>query len=249
MDKPIRPPVLDAAHDRDPRSVARAWALHSFTGFGVVVGLFALTATFSGHPAAAVGWMLVAVIMDGLDGPLARSWGVAEACPEIDGCTLDTVVDYFNCVVVPVAFVWHFAMLPASIDLPVLAVVMFASSLWYSRTDQMTVDHWFNGFPAEWQLVVPTLFIVGASSAAVAGVLIALSVTQLTRIKFVHPVRVAERRVVNLALTLLWVLAIAVLIEMVPNLPPWGPVVLLVGPAYQIYITVRRTLAADPATG
>jgi phosphatidylcholine synthase len=247
METPIRPRLLDAAQAKDARSAARAWALHSFTGFGVVVGLFALTATFSGHPAAAVGWMLVAVIMDGLDGPIARSWGVAEACPEIDGCTLDTVVDYFNCVVVPVAFVWHFAMLPATLDLPVLAIMMFTSSLWYSRTDMMTADNWFNGFPAEWQLVVPTLFIVGAAAAACVGVLVALSISQLTRIKFVHPVRVAERRALTLALTLLWVVAIAVLVEMVPNLPPWGPVVLLVGPAYQIAITVRRTLADEPA--
>jgi phosphatidylcholine synthase len=111
----------------------------------------------------------------------------------------------------------------------------------------MTADNWFNGFPAEWQLVVPTLFIVGAAAAACVGVLVALSISQLTRIKFVHPVRVAERRALTLALTLLWVVAIAVLVEMVPNLPPWGPVVLLVGPAYQIAITVRRTLADEPA--
>ena len=247
MEPQIRPHLLDAAHVKDPGRVIRAWALHSFTGFGVVVGLFALTATFSDHPAAAVGWMLVAVIMDGLDGPLARSWGVAEALPEIDGCTLDTVVDYFNCVVVPVAFVWHFAMLPAALDLPVLAVVMFTSSLWYARTDMMTPDHWFNGFPAEWQLVVPTLYVVSGSQAATVGVLVALAISQLTRIKFVHPVRVAEGRLVNLALTLLWVGAIAVLVDMAPHLPAWGPVVLLVGPAYQIAITIRRTLADAPA--
>ena len=104
MDTPFRPHLLETTHaDTTAKDAVRAWALHSFTGLGVVVGLFALTAVFSGHPAAAVGWMLVAVLMDGLDGPLARSWGVAEALPEIDGCTLDTVVDYFNCVVVPVA--------------------------------------------------------------------------------------------------------------------------------------------------
>jgi len=246
MDTPFRPHLLETTHaETTAKAAVRAWALHSFTGLGVVVGLFALTAVFSGHPAAAVGWMLVAVLMDGLDGPLARSWCVAEALPEIDGCTLDTVVDYFNCVVVPVAFLWQLRMLPASIDLLVLAVILFTSSLWYSRTDMMTADHWFNGFPAEWQLVVPTLFLLHGSQIVNAVVLTALGISQLTSIKFVHPVRVVEQRALTLALTTLWLVAIAALVEVSPTLPWWGPVVLLAGPIYQIAITVRRTLAVN----
>ena len=35
------------------------------------------------------------------------------------------------------------------------------TALWMSRTDQMTEDKWFNGFPGEWNMVVPTLFLLG----------------------------------------------------------------------------------------
>jgi len=136
-------------------------------------------------------------------------------------------------------------MLPASIDLQVLAVILFTSSLWYSRTDMMTADHWFNGFPAEWQLVVPTLFLLHGSQIVNAVVLTALGISQLTSIKFVHPVRVVEQRALTLALTTLWLVAIAALVEVSPNLPWWGPVVLLAGPIYQIAITVRRTLGVN----
>lgn len=222
----------------------RAWLVHVFTTLGIVAGLLSLVSVFNGDPRGAIIWMLIAAGVDGIDGPVARAWGVAEALPKIDGGVLDVVADFVGCVVVPLAFVWQFDMLPPGSDFAVVSVVFVTSALWFSRNDMMTPDHWFNGFPAGWNLMVPTLFLLHANPYVNAGVLAFLAFLQLTSVKFVHPVRVLWLRSVTLPLTLAWVAAIAILTALSPDLPAWGPPLLLAGPLYQAAITVRRTFAS-----
>lgn len=222
----------------------RAWALHAFTAFGGVVGLLALIALFNDQPRAAIYWLLFALVIDGLDGPLARAWGVAEVLPNIDGFVLDVIVDFFTAIV-PLAFVWRLNMLPGPLELPVVGFTLVTSALWYARRDLECEDHWFNGFPAQWNLIVPTLLLLGADQMTNAVVLVALGALQLTSVKFVHPMRVVELRRVTLAVTVLWLIAIATLVEYDGPLP-WGwKALLLVGPAYYAAITIRRTRADE----
>ena len=83
--------------------------------------------------------------------------------PRIDGYTLDLIVDYVTCIVIPVLFMHQFHMLPQGWSLVIGAFVLFMSALWMSRTDQMTDDHFFNGFPCEWNMIVPTLYLLDAA--------------------------------------------------------------------------------------
>lgn len=226
--------------------VRLAWFIHAFTASGVVAGLLALVAVVEGRAEAAIAWILVATLIDTVDGPLARAWGAAEALPQIDGHLLDTVVDFVGCVVVPLAFVWRFELLPGALALPVLSVAFVTSALWFSRTDMMTEDNWFNGFPTAWNLVVPTMFLINGATVVNALIVMALALLQLSNVKFVHPGRVVELRPVTLAVTAFWLVAIAVLAQAIHDVPWWGPIVLLVGPAYQCFLTVRRTFGDAP---
>lgn len=223
--------------------VRLAWLIHAFTASGVVAGLLALVAVVEGRAEAAIAWLLVATLIDTVDGPLARAWGAAEALPQIDGHLLDAVVDFMGCVVVPLAFLWRFELLPPGLALPVLSVAFVTSALWFARTDMMTEDHWFNGFPTAWNLVVPTMFLMSGSTLVNGLIVMVLALLQLTNVKFVHPGRVVELRPLTLAVTATWVLAIALLSEMAQDMPWWAPVLLLLGPAYQIVLSLRRTLA------
>jgi phosphatidylcholine synthase len=227
------------------RDTVSAWLVHAITVSGLVAGLLALVAVVEGRASAAIDWLLVATVIDTVDGPLARSWGVAEALPHIDGHVLDTVVDFVGCVVVPLAFLWRFELLPYGLALPVVSVAFVTSALWFARTDMMTDDNWFNGFPTGWNLVVPTLYLMGGAPIVNGLIVMVLALLQLTTVKFVHPGRVVELRPLTLAVTATWVLAIAVLSEL-HELPWWGPAALLVGPMYQAALSVRRTLADDP---
>ena len=99
-------------------------------------------------------------IRDRIDGPAARAWSVRDHVRRIDGYTLDLIVDFVTCVVIPVLFLHRFGMLPEGWSLTIGAFMLFTSALWMSRTDQMTDDLFFNGFPGAWNLVVPTLFLL-----------------------------------------------------------------------------------------
>jgi len=237
------PSGLGDAARASARDVRLAWLIHVFTASGIVAGMLALFAVMERRPGAAIGWLVVGTVIDTVDGPLARAWGAAEALPQIDGHLLDTVVDFVGCVAVPLAFLWRFELLPAEVALPVLSVAFVTSALWFARTDMMTEDNWFNGFPTAWNLVVPTMFLINGSPVVNGVIILALAVLQLTNVKFVHPGRVVELRPLTLAVTTAWMISIAVFAGASFDLPWWGPAVLLIGPAYQIVLTLRRTFA------
>ena len=233
---PVSPAVSTLRHP-----VAKGWFVHSVTSLGAVSGMFGLISVADGSPRLAIMWLAVAMVLDGIDGPVARAWSVRDHVPRIDGYTLDLVVDYVTCVVVPVLFLHTFEMLPAGWSLVVGAFVLFTSALWMSRTDQMTDDHWFNGFPCEWNLVVPSLFLLQVDPWLTAVVCVALSLTQFTDWKFVHPIRVRVLRRVNTAVTCLWLVTVLVLTATSPEFDALGKWVLAACPVYMIGLGALRT--------
>jgi phosphatidylcholine synthase len=134
--------------------------LHVFTTLGVIVGMLALEAVFNNRAKAAIIYLLLTQVIDGIDGPIARGIDIVKTVPKIDGYVLDLVIDYVTCVLVPAAFMHRFGMLPQAISLPVVCLVVFLSAMWFSRTDMMTDDNWFRGFPSTWNLVIPTLYVI-----------------------------------------------------------------------------------------
>src|SRR4051812_38082869 len=80
--------------------VANAWLVHGFTALGIVAAMLALRDVLTGHPDYAILWLLVTLLIDGVDGPIARALAVGERVPKIDGFTLDLIIDYVTCVIV-----------------------------------------------------------------------------------------------------------------------------------------------------
>lgn len=224
--------------------VAKGWFVHCMTALGAVCGMFGLIAVSDAQPRLAIMWLAAAIVLDGIDGPVARAWSVRDHVPRIDGYTLDLVVDYVTCIVVPVLFLHAFDMLPQGWSLVIGAFVLFTSALWMSRTDQMTDDHWFNGFPCEWNIVIPTLYLLNADQRVTAAVCIVLALSQFTDWKFVHPVRVVWLRPVNVAVTAMWLAAVlAFTATGSVGADPARLLFLLLPPLYLAAIGAWRTLS------
>jgi phosphatidylcholine synthase len=181
------------------------------TASGAVAGLLALQAVFDSRWRSALLWLIVCQVLDGLDGPIARRFDVTIHAPLIDGHVLDLVVDYVTCVVVPVALLARLELLPAHYETLVAGAIFLSSALWFARTDQETDDHWFNGFPAVWNLVVPTFLVFGSSSTVVMIVSLVLCASQLTKFKIPHLVRVSKFRKITLPLTVVYLIDLAIL--------------------------------------
>lgn len=182
-----------------PNAARRAgYALHVLTASGAVIGMLALQGVVDGEVRIALLWLIVSQILDGLDGPIARGLDVEIHAPLINGQILDLVVDYVTCVVVPVAFMLNFEMLPTKYEALIAGFIFLTSALWFARSDIETDDHWFNGFPAVWNLAVPTFLVFGLTPTEVAIFTLILGMSQLTYFKVPHIVRVKQLRRVTL---------------------------------------------------
>src|SRR3954463_7396513 len=78
-----------------------AFSVHVFTAMGAGVALLALLEAVREHWAAMFAWLGLALVIDGLDGPIARRLNVEAAQPDWSGEVLDLVVDFVTYVFVP----------------------------------------------------------------------------------------------------------------------------------------------------
>ena len=173
-----------------PGERGRAWAVHGFTALGIVASMLALRDVLTGHADYAILWLLLTLLIDGVDGPIARALRVSDRVPRIDGFTLDLIIDYVACVIVPAAFMYEFHVVPNNnFGVFVLCVLVFTSAIWFARKDMMTEDNWFRGFPAAWNLVVPVMYLMEAREGVGATITLILSVLQLSNMPFPHIAR------------------------------------------------------------
>jgi phosphatidylcholine synthase len=219
--KTIVAPVFDPSALSTTRAQrAQGWAVHVFTAFGIVVAMLALRDVFTGDPGGAILWLMVTIIIDGVDGPIARVLSVKERCPGIDGYVLDLIIDYVTCVIVPAAFMYQFQVVPNNgLGLVLLGAVCFTSAIWFSRVDMMTDDNWFRGQPAAWNLIAPVLYLMHARPTVACIVVAVLCVGSLTNVAFPHIVRAKFMRVVTLPVALGWFAAISYGATQLPDRP------------------------------
>jgi phosphatidylcholine synthase len=205
------------------------FSIHVLTASGALAGLIALQSVIDGHIRAALLWLIVCQILDGIDGPIARRFDVSLHAPHIDGHVLDLVIDYVTCVVEP------------RVTMTISGLILMTSALWFARTDQETHDVWFNGFPAMWNIVIPTFILLGTSQRYAAVICLILCVAQLTTVKFPHLVRVRALRPATYTATVIYFGAFILLSAQYPNGPHWARDIILIGPVYLIAIVVWRT--------
>ena len=91
-------------------------AVHVFTASGAVLGFLAIISIFNNDLIGAFLWLGLALLIDGLDGSLARKIGVTDKTPNIDGSALDLVIDYLNYVIIQNGG-WHFSTLKLPRDI------------------------------------------------------------------------------------------------------------------------------------
>ncbi len=186
------------------RQVAAAWAVHAFTGSGVVLGFLALVAILEGDKIAAFMWLGLALFVDGIDGTLARRFRVTEMTPKFDGAILDMVIDYFTYVVVPAMMIWWFDMVPPGWETPAAAFILATSLYCFANVGMKTDDYYFDGFPALWNVVILYFHVLQTSHWTNIIVIGVCGVLTFVPMKFVHPLRVRPLRAITIPMTVLW---------------------------------------------
>ena len=122
-----------------------AWAVHGFTGSGAVLGFLAIIAILNSDAVGAFLWLGLALLIDGLDGTLARKVNVSEQTPNIDGTILDSVIDYLNYVIIPSLMIYWFGMVPGILEIILPAAIFLVSLYTFANLRMKTDDYYFRG--------------------------------------------------------------------------------------------------------
>ena len=181
-----------------------AFSVHVLTAIGAAVALFALLAATKGDWPLMFLWLGVALVIDAIDGPLARALNVAEVLPNWSGETLDLVVDYTTYVFVPAYAVAAGHLMPDTLAIPSAAAIAITGTLYFANRKMKTSDNFFRGFPAVWNLVAFYLLLLRPPPAIAAGMVALFAVLTFVPIRFIHPFRVRRLRTVTVALLTLW---------------------------------------------
>jgi phosphatidylcholine synthase len=193
---------------------AAAFSVHIFTALGAGVALIAMMEAVRGQWAAMFAWLGLALVIDGLDGPIARHLDVVRVLPDWSGEALDFVVDFLTYVFVPAYAIAASGLLLPSTSLVLGAAIVVTSALYFADKRMKTSDNHFRGFPALWNVVAFYLFLLRPSPAMASLAVFVLIVLIFVPLHVIHPVRVTRLRSLNLSLIVVWgVLAVITLLQ------------------------------------
>lgn len=180
---------------------------HALTATGAALGFLALMAVIAGNLKSAFLWLGVALVVDAIDGPIARKLSVKENAPRYDGAVLDLVVDFVTYVFVPATMIIWAGLIPGTLGVIAALAIVAGSALYFADTRMKTEDWWFLGFPAVWNIVA--LYLAVFPLPAWIGFCIVMVAVTLMFLPFpfVHPLRVSRWRLLTIGMLVVWCFA------------------------------------------
>ncbi len=184
----------------------KALSVHLLTATGAVLSMFAMLAAVEGNWQTMFLWLVLALLVDGIDGPLARRYDTPKNFPIYDGVLMDLIVDYLTYVFIPAYALFKSGMLTGWTGWLVIIAICYGSVIYFADTRMKTKDKSFSGFPACWNMVVLVLFAVAPSQSVILAIVVLLTVGMFLPLKFVHPTRTQRWREITLPVSIAWVL-------------------------------------------
>ena len=224
----------------EPVRRLRAWSVHVLTASGITFDLLAVRELLrpDPDPRRVFLLLLVPVIIDGIDGPLARRWDVKTWAAAVDGRTIDDIVDFLTFTFVPLVMVWRMGWLPEPGALFVLAGLV-ASLLGFAHSEaKQEADGFFRGFPSYWNAYAFYAGLWAAAQGVIGNAIALLVLAALTvaPVRFLYP-NLAPRpwRLPLLAGAAVWT---ALLLAMLPSYPRPPAALVWASLAYPIFYVV-----------
>ena len=224
-----------------------AYGVHLFTATGAIWGLLGIFAVFEGDYKMMIVWMIVAMLVDGLDGALARLADVKTHAKGVDGALLDNILDYLNYVVVPAIFMIQTDLLPASVKWLTACLILLTSAYQFTQTDAKTDDHHFKGFPSYWNVAALYMLLMNLPPWVNFGFLMLFNVMVFIPIKYIYPSRNTYLKTITNILT--WAYAaigIWALLQY-PNHPNWVAWASLIYVGYYLVLSLIPKNKNTPA--
>ncbi len=220
-----------------------AASVHVLTASGAVLALLALRAAHDRDWRMMFLWLGVALVVDAVDGPLARKLEVKTLLPRFSGERLDLIIDYLTYVAVPAYALTEAPILPEAARIPAAAAILLSSLFHVADLESKTEEGFFVGFPAIWNIVLLYLFALDLPPYVALGVVALFVAATFVPILAVHPFRVARLRPLSCLVTAIWfAAAVAAVANPFPS-PLWVQALLLAAAVYLTSIGLSRSLA------
>ena len=221
----------------------RAYFVHIFTASGVIFAFLAAVETASEvpDPRWVFVWLLATTVVDALDGPMARAWNVKRFASQIDGRTIDDILDYLTFTFLPLMLVWRLDWLGA-LDVVLVPAAMLASLLGFANVHAKDEAHgFFLGFPSYWNIYAFYAGLWAMLWGPVVPVVVLVICVALTvlPVRFVYP-NLAPRPwywplLVGAAI---WALLMLAMLPNYHDTPAWLMWVSLIYPAFYFAVSV-----------
>jgi phosphatidylcholine synthase len=181
-----------------------AFGVHLFTAVGAGIALVAMLEAVREHWANMFAWLGVALIIDAIDGPIARKLDVVRLQPNWSGDILDLVVDFVTYVFVP-AYAITASRLLLPVAAPLLGIgVAVSGALYFADRRMKSDDNHFRGFPGLWNVAAFYLFLLHWPPALSSLAIALLIVATFLPFRVLHPLRVVRLRWLTLTLMAVW---------------------------------------------
>lgn len=234
------------------RTVA-AYAVHLLTASGIVFMLLTAGELTSDAPRVRLVflWLILATLVDAVDGPLARICEVKRYARDIDGRTIDDIVDYLGFTFLPLLLIWRMQWVPGNemVRGALVAIPMLASLLGFANTAAKDESGgFFRGFPSYWNILAfyAGLLAAGGLIDATTGqwinaaLLIILAIFTVVPIWLIYPNLTPRRwKPAVLGGAYLWLILLLAMFPWYPDRVPWWLVLVsLVYPAFYLAISL-----------
>lgn len=201
---------------------ALAWSVHLFTASGLLAGFMAILAINVKDWRSAMFWLLVALVIDGVDGTFARKFRVTEVLPNMSGKTIDYVIDFATYAIIPAYFFYMAELVSVSWNLPLTFLILLVSAIYYGKEGMVSDDYYFIGFPVLWNMVVFYLiFVLKLSIWGNAAIVVIFAILHFIPIKFAYPSQASRLKTFTIIVSLIILMAMPLIVWFYPNVPEW----------------------------
>ena len=182
-----------------------AFSVHLFTATGAFLAFLAMLAAMRGAWAEMFAWLGVALVVDAVDGPIARRVNVEKYAARWSGVILDLIVDYLTYVFIPAVALVTSGEMYYPLAIPAAAIIIMTGAIYFADTRMKTTDDSFAGFPGAWNMVVLVLFATDFTNWAGFLIIFGVGVAHFLPLRFIHPVRTKLWRNITLPVCIGWI--------------------------------------------
>lgn len=223
-----------------------AYLVHLLTASGVIPAALAVRELVQPDcdPRIVFAYLLLATLIDAVDGPLARKFDVKHVAASIDGRVIDDLLDYLTFAFIPLMLIWRMDWMPTGFGVTV-TIAMVASLLGFAhRQAKDETRGVFRGFPSYWNLyaIYAGVFGTQVSPWLTAFILWVLALLTVAPVWVLYPNLAPRRWKLPIFYGgLVWTASlIAILVWNYPSTPMWFVIGSIAYPCFYVYASIKH---------